>query len=226
MTAIEKLTAELNRLFDLLNNQYFNGKLEKPIVVVHTNGKDRLAMGWCTIRKIWKDNEKNQYYYEIAICAEYLYRNVQEICATLLHEMVHLYNLQMDIKDTSRGNTYHNKRFKQTSEMASLVVGYDKRIGWSITQLSDSAREFVGANVDKEAFTLTRARHKGWNEKPTGEGETTGGPDTGEGEGEEEKPKKHSTRKYICPNCGVIIRATKEVNVTCTDCNVPFIKKI
>ena len=224
MTAIDRLNAELNRLFDIFNDKYFNGDLEKPIIISQTNGKDKSTMGWCTTKKVWKDNSQNQFFYEITICAEYLFRNVTEICATLLHEMVHLYNLQKNIKDTSRSNTYHNKRFKQTAETCGLIIEYDKRIGWSITKLTDSAKEFIEANVNAEVFTLTRARHRDIN-NPTNydEEETPEGIDTEEGE-EEEKPK-HSTRKYICPECNTIIRATKEVNVVCGDCKVPFIKK-
>lgn len=30
--------------------------------------------------------------------------------------------------------------------------------------------------------------------------------------------------KYVCPDCGAIIRATKQVNVVCGDCNIPFEK--
>lgn len=33
---------------------------------------------------------------------------------------------------------------------------------------------------------------------------------------------KQSTRKYVCPMCGTIIRATKEVHVVCGDCEVEF----
>ena len=33
---------------------------------------------------------------------------------------------------------------------------------------------------------------------------------------------KQSSRKYVCPVCGCIIRATKEVHVICGDCNVEF----
>lgn len=29
-------------------------------------------------------------------------------------------------------------------------------------------------------------------------------------------------RKYVCPVCGCIIRATKEVHIICGDCNVEF----
>lgn len=30
--------------------------------------------------------------------------------------------------------------------------------------------------------------------------------------------KKSSTRKYICPKCGLSIRATKVVRIACMDC--------
>ena len=35
--------------------------------------------------------------------------------------------------------------------------------------------------------------------------------------------KKSSTRKYICPCCGMSVRATRFVNVVCLDCNEPLI---
>ncbi len=30
--------------------------------------------------------------------------------------------------------------------------------------------------------------------------------------------KPSSTRKYICPHCGMSVRATKEVRIMCVDC--------
>ena len=33
---------------------------------------------------------------------------------------------------------------------------------------------------------------------------------------------KNRSIKYVCPKCGAIIRATKQVNVVCGDCDVPF----
>ena len=35
--------------------------------------------------------------------------------------------------------------------------------------------------------------------------------------------KKSSTRKYICPCCGMSVRATRFVNVACLDCNETLI---
>lgn len=220
MKQFEEMHNELDRLFDLFNGHYYAGKIKKPVITIQTNGKDRGVMGWCTLDKIWKDHAANEYYYEITICSEYLYRDIREICSTLLHEMAHLYNVQYDIKDTSRGRTYHNKRFKQTAEDHGLIIEYSERIGWSSSALNDEARAFVEENANKEVFVLTRARHAAPKppQPPTGGEEGTAGTDGGE---EAAKPKQ-STRRYICPSCGCIIRATKEVRVICGDCNVPF----
>lgn len=221
MTGIEKMNAELNRLFDLFNEHFYKGEIQKPVIVAQTNGKDSNTMGWCTCNKVWKDNKKNEYYYEITVCSEYLYRDIEDICSTLLHEMVHLYCNEHNIKNTSRGRTYHNKRFKEVAEQHGLNIEYDKRIGWSITKLSEEAKAFVEANANKEVFTLTRNRHR----RASNPDEPTQDEPTGEG-GEEEAPKpKQSMRKYICPNCSTIIRATKDVNVKCADCDVLFIKE-
>ena len=45
-----------------------------------------------------------------------------------------------------------------------------------------------------------------------------------ESEAEETGSKKSKNRsiKYVCPCCGTIIRATREVNVICGDCGEPF----
>lgn len=239
MTSLEKLNEELNRLFDLFNEKFYSGQLRKPVIAVQTNGghgRKRYSMGWCTCDKVWKDHNTNDFYYEITICSEYLYRSVEEICSTLLHEMVHLYCNEQGIKDTSRGNTYHNKRFKEIAESHGLTVSYDERIGWSISQLTEEAGAFVDEKADKSAFVVTRARHTPPKppEAPTegaeGEGgeSTAGEPEGGteDGTGGEEQPEKpkQSLRKYVCPKCGCIIRASKEVNVICGECKVAFEK--
>lgn len=233
MTSLERLNDELNRLFDLFNTEFYSGQLRKPVIAVQTNGgrgRQRLSMGWCTCDKIWKDHSTNDYYYEITICSEYLYRSVEEICSTLLHEMVHLYCNEQGIKDTSRGNTYHNKRFKELAESHGLTVSYDERIGWSCTRLSEGAAAFVEENADKSVFVVTRERHSPPQaaitptEASEGEGrEIDGGEPENGAQGATEPPKtKQILRKYVCPKCGCIIRASREVNVICGECKVPF----
>lgn len=219
---IEKINAELNRLFDVFNKHYYKGEIKKPVIVAQTNGKNPYAMGWCTCDKVWKDNDKNEYFYEITICSEYLYRDIAGICSTLLHEMVHLYCNEQNIKDTSRSNTYHNKRFKGIAEQHGLQVAYDSRIGWSLTTLTDEARALVDATANKDVFVLTRHRH--WRTgKPEEVEEITGS--SGSGSMEEPPRQKQSFRKYVCPTCGTIIRATKDVNVKCADCDELFVRE-
>jgi len=36
---------------------------------------------------------------------------------------------------------------------------------------------------------------------------------------------KSSSRKYVCPKCGMIIRATKKVKVICADCDELLIEQ-
>lgn len=35
---------------------------------------------------------------------------------------------------------------------------------------------------------------------------------------------KSSTRRWVCPKCGAIIRSTKEVRIICADCMELFVK--
>lgn len=213
MKALQEFIGELDRLFDIFNKNNFKGTLDTPMIVPQTNGRHKNTMGWCTTQKIWTetDTQDKKSYYEITICAEYLYRPYAEICATLLHEMTHLYNLQNSIKDTSRGGAYHNKRFKETAEsMAGLIIEFDKRIGWSLTKLQPTTKDFIDHAVNKRAFRITRGNNEGNAVSPTGD-----------------ESKKSSTRIYICSKCGTIIRATRDIDgqIRCVPCNAIFVLK-
>ena len=59
---------------------------------------------------------KNEGFYEINLCAKHLARPFGHVAETLSHEMVHLYNLQVGVQDTSRSGTYHNKKYKEAAE--------------------------------------------------------------------------------------------------------------
>lgn len=146
------------------------------------------------------DMKKDDGFYEINICAEHLARPFEQVAETLLHEMVHLYNLQIGVQDTSRGGTYHNKKYKEAAEKHGLTVEKDAKYGWTKTSLNDEAKAFVDGMQDKK-FEL----HRKSLPKIPGAAKT-----------------KQSSRKYVCPMCGCIIRATKEVHVICGDCNVEF----
>jgi len=224
MDKLTDLQEELYRLFVIFNQRYYNGMLSRPIIVVQSNGKNRRSMGWCTNQKVWKDNATQQTFYEIAVCGEYLFRDVDEICATFLHELVHLYCNQYQLKDTSRGSTYHNKVFKRIAEQHGLVVSYDKRIGWSPSTIKDTEKEYIRQTVNENVFVLTRNHHKKAKGLPEKEDPDPIAPAPGDGEETLTKPRS-STRKYICPKCRASVRATKDVNIICGDCKIPFEKK-
>ena len=95
--SLKPVIDELETLFSKFNKAFLEGTLEKPVITVspdHTRG----AYGWCTAWKAWQDGTKEGGYYEINLCAEYLNRPFEETCGTLLHEMVHLQNLQTMFK--------------------------------------------------------------------------------------------------------------------------------
>jgi hypothetical protein len=200
--SLQLVIGKLEDLFSKFNQKFFNNELDKPVITVSpdiTKG----AYGWCTAWKAWKkDEESDDGYYEINLCAEYLSRPFEETCGTLIHEMVHLMNLENEVQDTSRSGMYHNKKFKQTAEQHGLIVDKNDKYGWCITKLNDEAASYIEL-LDEKSFKLHRSKI----------------------------PKimtssSSSSKKYVCSGCGTIIRATKEVRVICSDCGIEFEEEI
>ena len=123
-----RVAGQLEKMFRLLNNHFFDGKL--PEVVISLK-KTVGAYGHFTCGKVWQAGDERRY--EINISSATLNRPIEETCATLLHEMCHLacaigYGSKIldadgtpePIKDTSNNGVYHNKRFRQ----------WPRRMGW------------------------------------------------------------------------------------------------
>lgn len=142
---------ELNKIFNIFNAKFFDKKLEAPVIIIQSSRKRR-TLGTCSVNRIWlnKKTETMKGRYVISISAEYLNRTLDEICATLLHEMIHLYNGLNDIKDTSNNYVYHNKKFKVEAEKRGLVIEHAKTIGWSVTTLQPSTVELVKVELTKD----------------------------------------------------------------------------
>ena len=211
--SIKPIIEELESLFSRFNEHYYNNELPKPVITLSPDEKSRIyrVNGWCTIKKVWREtNSANaQGYYEINICADSLSRSPEEISATLLHEMVHLYCLENDIQDVSRGGTYHNRVFKFEAEKHGLVVHHLTGEDYSQTSLSEEAKGFVSKLAPK--FSLYRLNHRLFAFGNNSDENTTA--------------QKQSTRKLVCPQCGTIVRVTKpNVHIICGDCHVPFMQ--
>ena len=216
MMNVSEIVARTEAMFDLFNGHFYGGEMTRPAITVSPDG-GRGAYGWCSIYEIWQDG--GEAYREINICAEYIDRPICEVAATMLHEMAHLYNLTHEIKDVSNNGYYHNRKFKATAEAHGLSIGHHPTYGWTVTELTKETAEWLAQQPGMADFTASR--RTAFQIKVTGDDDE---------EGEEPKPtirggrttSKNRSIKYVCPHCGAIIRATKQVNVVCGDCNVPF----
>jgi rubrerythrin len=205
MANIRESITTLHKAFNELNRRLFNSRLPQPAILIQNQGNRKGILGWCTTRENWSNTEGTEKKFEINITAEYLNRNASEIICTMIHEMVHLDNIINGIQDCSRGGTYHNKKFKAAAERCGLEVTQSKKLGWAHTKLNaEGIKLYESLRINKEAFKIARAAEQ-------------------KAEG-----KKTNVRKYVCPECGQIIRATKQVNVLCGICSTEddFIKMI
>lgn len=129
LTTYNRIAGYLNMIFDRLNEHFFEGVLSRPTITIQSTPR---AYGHFTISDCtWIS--KNGGTHEINIGAGTLSRPIENVCATLVHEMVHYYCHIKGIKDTSRGYTYHNKHFKEEAEKRGLLIEHDDKYGWTIT---------------------------------------------------------------------------------------------
>lgn len=204
LTSYNRAAGYLNKIFDLLNKEFFENTLSRPTITIQSTPK---AYGHFSLREdTWVSKLGGTH--EINIGAGTLSRPIENIVATLLHEMVHYYNYINGIQDCSRGNTYHNKRFKAAAEARGLAVDYSERYGWSHTRPADELLDFV-LEYGLTDILISRNEFTGFQITGTG---------AHSGTGITPPRKTSSTRKYICPCCGNSVRATKLVNIACLDC--------
>lgn len=205
LTSYNRVAGYLNKVFDLLNAEFFESELSRPTITIQSTPK---AYGHFSLREdTWVSTLGGTH--EINIGAGTLSRPIEEVAATLLHEMVHYWNYIHGIQDCSRGNTYHNRKFKAAAEAHGLLVEHHEKYGWTLTKPSDELLSFV-LKYDLTDILLNRNDFGGFQITGTG---THSGADFGT-----TLPRKSSTRKYVCPCCGMIVRATRNVNVACLDC--------
>ena len=191
--------AYLGKLYDYANTELFGGELVKPVITVQTDERNK-TNGWWSDGKVWKENGEDEGEHELNMTAQQLNRPINEVAATLIHEMCHQYATIHEMKDTSRSGNYHNKLFKKIAETHGLNVECVPKIGWSHTTLTDETAAKIAAFTAENPPTVIYRL-------PIMKSQIT---------------KNTSTRKYVCPVCGQSVRATKRVNIMCMDCNAPM----
>ena len=221
--------AYLGKLYDFTNEKLFSGELKKPVITVQRDERNK-TNGWWSVGKVWKwkdsvpancgscevamecyENPNSPKFtdckevveceeHELNMTAQQLNRPINEIAATLIHEMCHQFASVNNMQDCSRFGQYHNKLFKKIAETHGLKVACMPQIGWSHTELTDETAAMINAFVAENPATVIYRL-------PVTKGQTV---------------KTSSTRKYVCPICGQSVRATKQVNIICADCNEPM----
>lgn len=186
----------LGKLYNYVNDNLFDGELKRPVITVQTDDSNK-AFGWFTLKRVWKESTDDEGEFEINLSSQYLNRPVNETVGTLIHEMCHQYAQVHNVQDCSRSGTYHNKLFKKIAEDHGLSVENINKYGWARTALTVETIELIGFFLEKFPATLI------YHEVPQ----------------KGIRVKSSSTRKYVCPCCGMSVRATRSVNIMCADCN-------
>lgn len=209
-TKTSRTAGYLEKIFRELNKDSFGGELEEPIITIQSTSG---AYGHVTVAKTWK--RKDDWRHELNISADYLQRPIENVVATMIHEMVHLYNIQHNIQDCSRGGTYHNRKFKEEAEKHMIHIEKHDKYGWTLTSPTDELLEYI---ISKD-----------WTEVDMGRGfmPSFRGASGNKGAEDDQKPttdtnKRNNSRRYQCPCCKNIVRATKDLNIICGDCNVEY----
>lgn len=192
---IADLTNELYRIFDILNEHYFDSNLEYPIITLQQDGYD--TYGHFITPQTWAVIGSDERFYEININPLLLNRDTNDVIGTLLHEMVHFDNTVKGINDTTKAGK-HNKKFKTSAEAVDLIVDDED---FAVTTVSPKLEEFI-TNViqpNLDCFKLYM--------------------DYPDVEPKEPKPRKKTQFKYICPKCGMVAKAKAELNIVCGTCH-------
>lgn len=155
LTSYNRVAGYLNKVFDLLNAEFFENALSRPTITIQSTPR---AYGHFSLREdTWVSKLGGTH--EINIGAGTLARPIEEVAATLLHEMVHYYNYENGIQDCSRGNTYHNRRFKAAAEAHGLIV--EHMAAHALCPCFTGTQQFLGVALvtivlfDKYTFQVT-----------------------------------------------------------------------
>jgi DNA-directed RNA polymerase subunit RPC12/RpoP len=213
---LKSMQEVLEYAFNIFNEVYFENQLPPIVITIMSSPRTN---GHFTVNKEWRIEQNHLN--EINISAEHLNRPIENICGTLIHEMVHYYCQLNGIQDTSQGGRYHNKNFKAEAERRGLIITYAQYIGYSVTEPSPELVKIIKDRNIQKPIDINRDGYIGFI-GVNGTGVSGGGENGGDTGGRQKK--KTSTRKYICPRCGNTFRATKDINVMCMDCKEQFVK--
>lgn len=180
----------------------------------------------------WRRREsKSHDTHEISLTPTTLYRTPIEIYSTLVHEMVHLW--QVVFGNPSR-NGYHNREWAEKMKEVGLMPSDTGRQGGKETGQQMTHYIITGGNYERvfnempETFILPFVSLDGDLMKGLIEGGTgTKGEETGEPDEQTRKRMKLRTparnkTKYTCPGCQTNVWGRPGLQIRCDECYLLF----
>ena len=122
------LIGELERCFNHLSEGLFDSRLRTPTFTIQPEKK--------VILRFMPES------YHILVGSEFATASVEGICESLLHEMVHIWNLYKKVVDCT-SNQYHNRKFLDAALHVGLYVLRHKTKGWGVTSFESTPVESV-----------------------------------------------------------------------------------
>jgi predicted SprT family Zn-dependent metalloprotease len=190
----------LQRAYDFFNDQLFRKSLPQVLVTLHRKANSR---GYFSPERFTKRRGK-AVTHELALNPDtFLDRTDEQICSTLVHEMVHVWQ-QEEGKPSRTG--YHNKEWAAKMKEVGLYPSTTglpggKEVGQRVTHyiVKDGPYAKGYAILKKSGFKLH------WESAPAVFGT---------------KPKPQSKVKFTCPKCEMNVWGAPTVKVTCTECEL------
>lgn len=199
----------LKNSYKILNQQFYNKQLPDCVLKVDCIDKHETRESKI-IFDVWSDNSQNKLS-EITLSTNFFYTdskgfiNHESVIVELLINMCLLYCFENGIKGTSRSDTYFNKTFCRECTKHGLIEDINKneaekrRNGFKWYKLSPDFPSLLLDGFTAKSYLIRE------NKNSNG--------------------KKHNSIKYFCPKCNNSVRATKKVNILCSDCGCKMITK-
>lgn len=190
----------LQLAYDYFNRTLFDGQLTDCILVF---GRDMKNCFGYFHAKQWENTEEQSTCHMISLTPMHLKRGLEAVFATLVHEMVHLW--QEDCGEPSK-NGYHNKEWANKMEEIGLIPSSTgepggKRTGSKCSHYILEGGPFYHAFRDMPEFIRL--------------------PWIGAGLSEKKKAKRNKVT-YQCLGCEAKCWGKPEMTIICGDCDEPF----
>jgi hypothetical protein len=193
---ITTTTRAIEKAYDLLNDDIYQGALPRPVIVVKGNAARCDARRQVSIVPVWHDTENA--HHEMCIFGEFLNSPANTVAATIAAAMVEYGLILAGTPGTSRNGHYYNARFRRGAEAAGFSFpekpagnGWDN---WSIGK-------DLALSIEKAAKALVEIDlYREFDELPT--------------------KKTRRAYRHECPVCGLKATTGKPATLICGGCNV------